>query len=71
MPDKVHGIDIEQWVTKLNDMDRILLQRIESMEARYINQKATDSTEVVDLTKSVCQLIGDVVDIKHLLEEKK
>ena len=68
---KVHGIDIEQWVTKLNDMDRILLQRIESMEARYINQKATDSTEVVDLTKSVCQLIGDVVDIKHLLEEKK
>ena len=68
---KVHGIDIEQWVTKLNDMDRILLQRIESMEARYINQKATDSTEVGDLTKSVCQLIGDVVDIKHLLEEKK
>ena len=61
---KVHGIDIEQWVTKLNDMDRILLQRIEAMEARYINQKATESTEVEDLTKSVCQLICDIEELK-------
>ena len=66
---KVHGIDIEQWVTKLNDMDRILLQRIESMEARYINQKATDSTEVEDLTKSVCQLICDIDMLKKPRKE--
>tara|TARA_R110002020_G_scaffold157999_1_gene341025 strand:- start:3871 stop:4062 length:192 start_codon:yes stop_codon:yes gene_type:complete len=57
---RVKAINTEQWITKLNDMDRILLSRIESIE-----NKAADSTEVQDLTKAVCQLITDIEMLKR------
>ena len=64
MPE-IHGIELEQWITKLNDMDRVLHDRIEAMEAHYMNQKVSNTREVDDLTKTVCQLICDIEQLKE------
>ena len=31
---KVNGIEINKWIPKLNDMDRVLLNRIESIDKK-------------------------------------
>ena len=41
---KIHDIELTEWITKLNDMDRILLNRIEYLE-KQIEQLKGDKNE--------------------------